>query len=81
MKNPADENAVSVRLAEDDVLALLKAADIWGNQITGSAQTRRIGQKMEAPFQLFNVVFGLAFAPGVDRVIEYFREIGDSFWP
>jgi hypothetical protein len=55
------------------VLAQLKAADAWGNQITGPAQTRRISQSLEALCEFVDVVFGLLFAPGVDGVVEYFR--------
>ena len=80
MKNSGDENAGSVRFIEDDVLALLEAADTGQNQIAGPAQTRRISQQLEAPCQLLNVVFGLLFAPGVDCVIEYLRKIGSALW-
>jgi hypothetical protein len=81
MKNPADENAASVLLVEDDMLALLKSPDTGEKQITGPAQTRRISQQLEAPCQLVNVVFGLLFAPGVDCVIEYLRKVGLAFRP
>jgi hypothetical protein len=80
MKDPADENAVSVRLIEDNVLAQLEATDTRENKITGPAQTRGISQPLEAPCQLLNVVLGLLFAPGVDCVIEYFGKIGRTFW-
>lgn len=80
MKNSADENAISVRFIEDDVLAQLKTPDARENRIAGPAHTRRISQQLEAPCQFLNVVFGLLFAPGVDCVIEYFRKIGGSFW-
>jgi hypothetical protein len=79
MKNSADDNAVSVRFIEDDVLALLKTPYTGENQITGSAQTRRISQQLEATCQLLNVFFGLLFAPGVGCVIEDFRKIGSAF--
>jgi hypothetical protein len=80
MKNPGDENALSIRFIEDDVLALLKPADAGEDLIAGPAQTRRICQQLEAPCQLLNVVFGLLFAPGVDCVIEYLGKIGGAFW-
>jgi hypothetical protein len=70
MKNSADENAVSVLLIKDDVLAVLKTPNAGTNHITGSAQTRRIGQELKAPCQFFDVVFGLLFSPGIDCVIE-----------
>jgi hypothetical protein len=70
MEISADEDAVFVRLVEDDVLALLKAADTGGNQIAGPAEARRISQHLEASCELLNVVFGLLFAPCVDCVVE-----------
>jgi hypothetical protein len=80
MKDSGDDNAVSIRLIEDDVFALLEAADTGEDRIAGPTQTRRISQQMEAPFQLPNVVFGLLFAPGIDCVIEYFGEIRCATW-
>jgi hypothetical protein len=79
MKNSGDENAVSVRFIEDDVLALLKAANAGINQIAGPTQTWRISQHLEAPCQFVYGVFRLLLAPVVDCVIEYFREIGGTF--
>ena len=38
MKNPGDDNAVSVRFVKDDVLALLESAEPRENQITGPAR-------------------------------------------
>jgi hypothetical protein len=80
MKNPADENAVSVPLIEDNVLADLEAAYTGANPIAGPAQPRRVSQQLEAPCQLLNVALGLLFAPGVDGVVEDFRQVGVAFW-
>jgi hypothetical protein len=80
MKNPAYDNAVSIRFVKDDVLAVLKTPDTRKNPITGPAETGRIGQHLEAPCQLLNVVSGLLFAPGVDCVVEDLRKIRGAFW-
>jgi hypothetical protein len=80
MKNPGDNDAVFVRLIEDDVLALLKTPDTGEDRIAGPTQARRIGQQLEAPCQLLNVVLGLPFAPGIDGVTENFRQIGSTLW-
>ena len=79
MKNSADDNAVSLRLIEDDVFTLLKTADTRVNRITSPTQTGRVSKPVKAPGQLIKVVFGLFFAPGIYCVIEYLCQIRNTF--
>jgi hypothetical protein len=49
MKNSADDNAVSLRLIEDDVFTLLETADTRVNPITSPTQTRRVSKPLKTP--------------------------------
>ena len=79
MKNSADDNAVSLRLIEDDVFTLLETADTRVNPITSPTQTGRVSKPVKTPGQLIKVVFGLFFAPGIYCVIEYLCQIRNTF--
>jgi hypothetical protein len=79
MKNPADENAVSVLFIEDDVLALLKAAKTGGESIAGSPNAWPLSDQVKAIQQKSEVSFRLLFAPCVFRIEKNFSEIGSGF--
>src|SRR5580700_3932433 len=79
MKNSADENAVSVRLVEDDVLALLKATQTGGEVIAGSPNAWLLSNQVKAIQQKSEVSFRLLLAPGVRRIGKNLREIGSCF--
>src|SRR5260370_15213105 len=79
MKNSADDNAVSLRLIEDDVFTLLETADTRVNPITSPTQTGRVSKPVKNPGELIKVVFGLFFAPGIYCVIEYLCQIRNTF--
>jgi hypothetical protein len=76
MKNSANDNAMSLRLIEDDVFTLLKTADTKINPITSPTQTGRVSKPVKTSIK---VVFGLFFAPAIYRVIEYLCQIRNTF--
>jgi hypothetical protein len=57
MKDPADENAVSVRLVEDDVLGLLQAAKAGAESVTWSSEIRLFCNQIEPIQQKGEVSF------------------------
>ena len=79
MKDSADENAVSVRLVEDDVLAALKTSKAGGEPIAGSPDPWLLSKQVQAIQKKGQVSFGLLRTPGVGRIEENLGEIGLGF--
>jgi len=76
MKNSADENAVSVRLIEDDVLAVFEAPKTGGEPIAWSSDAWLFSNQVEAIQKKYEVSFSLLLAPGVFRIEKNLGEIG-----
>ena len=76
MKNSADENAISVRFIEDDVLAQLKTAKTGGEPIARSPEAWLFSNQVEAIQKTSEVSFSLLLAPGVYRIKKNLGEIG-----
>ena len=68
MKNSADENTISVRFIEDDVLAQLKTAKPGGEPIARSPEAWLFSNQVEAIQKTSEVSFSLLLAPGVYRI-------------
>src|ERR1017187_6676022 len=76
MQNSADDNAISVRFIEDDVLALLKAAKTGGEPIARSPDAWLLSNQVKAIQETGEVSFSLLLTPGVFRIDKNLGEIG-----
>jgi len=65
MKNPADENAVSVPLIKDNVLAHLEAAKTWTESLVGSPDAWLLRNQVKPFQQKSKVSFSLLHPPGI----------------
>src|ERR1035441_9207747 len=79
MQNSADDNAISVRFIEDDVLALLQAAKTGGEHVAWSSDAWLLSNQVKAIQETGEISFSLLLAPGVFRIENNLGEIGSCF--
>jgi hypothetical protein len=80
MKDSADENAVSGRLVEDDVLALLKAAKTSGEHIAWPPDAWLLRNQIKAIQKESEVSFSLSVAPSICGIEKNLGEIGSCLF-
>lgn len=68
MKNSADENAVSVRLIEDNMLTHFEATKTRTERITRTPHAWLLSNQIKAIQQQAKIAFRLRVAPVVSRV-------------